>query len=242
MIYNSKYTCYLDKNTTPGIRKLLFKLKFRNEWNWLRDVLRSRNSNYNFESFRKTGSIFIHIPKSAGISISKSIYNNLGCGHLPLRYYGLFFDIDLKNYFKFTFVRNPFDRLFSAFNFLNKGGLNNRDKYLFNKYFRNCKDFRDFVLHGINNNNIYKIIHLIPQYEFISDVNGNILTDFIGRFENLRHDFEIITNKLNIEANLLNENITNKKNESFLENYDDQMYSKVYDLYIKDFQLFDYKK
>ena len=69
-------------------------------------------NNTSFIGFRKLQTIFVHIPKAAGISINKSLFNNLGGGHIPLINYQLIFPKEeFENYFKFTIVRNPWDRL-----------------------------------------------------------------------------------------------------------------------------------
>lgn len=37
-----------------------------------------------------------------------------------------------------------------------------------------------------------------PQYEYIQDKNGQQLVDFIGKFENLQNDFDLICERLNL--------------------------------------------
>ena len=65
--------------------------------------------------------IFFHIPKTAGISLVKALFGDLDWGHRDVNYYINVFDKKRFNdYFKFTFVRNPYDRLFSAYSFLKK--------------------------------------------------------------------------------------------------------------------------
>lgn len=76
--------------------------------------------------------IFIHIPKTAGTSIEEALrdescqllpneWDHGRISHTPLNYltlqelvdYGLLTPAQLKSYFKFCFVRNPWDRLIS---------------------------------------------------------------------------------------------------------------------------------
>ena len=57
--------------------------------------------------------VFVHIPKTGGQSIEKS-FQWKGLRHRPFEYYENKV-VNLKEYFKFTFVRNPFDRLVSSY-------------------------------------------------------------------------------------------------------------------------------
>ncbi|HTL74630.1 MAG TPA: sulfotransferase family 2 domain-containing protein, partial [bacterium] len=73
--------------------------------------------------------IFVHVPKCAGISLVKSLFGDFDCGHTNLRRYQIMFaPAEFNGYFKFTIVRNPFDRVVSAFLFLKKGGVNEKDR------------------------------------------------------------------------------------------------------------------
>ena len=69
--------------------------------------------------------IFVHIPKCAGCSLWKAL---LELNLKEIEYFGhgeaklkkpFPYDNSYKNYFSFSFVRNPFDRLVSAFFFFN---------------------------------------------------------------------------------------------------------------------------
>lgn len=194
----------------------------------------------NFKLIKKYKYIFIHIPKTAGISISKTIYDDNVIGHRSLKKYK---NINLKDYYIFSFVRNPYDRIFSAYNFLKKGGINDLDRDFNDKYLNNLSNFEEFVLDFLNSKSIYSYIHFIPQYEFLinSDNNFNNV-DFIGKFENIEKDFYFIKNKLNINKKLKKENIFNLKHLNYNDYYTIEMKEKIFNLYKKDFLYFNYEK
>jgi hypothetical protein len=197
--------------------------------------------------FREHKTIFIHIPKTAGTTILRmfgydSVPNNDMFYHIDE-----FFEYDhasalliksrerkiYDEFYKFTLVRNPYDRLVSEYAWKVKDNdrrsLNVEDK-----------SFKDFV-HEIycNFDKIQSQIHkekshLIPQSHFVlDDVN-------VFKFENL----EVLIEKLNLEYNLpiLNVKHNQTSHKLFHEYYDQDTCEMVYDMYRSDFMLFDYDK
>tara|TARA_B100000674_G_scaffold395535_1_gene340008 strand:- start:5155 stop:5826 length:672 start_codon:yes stop_codon:yes gene_type:complete len=190
-------------------------------------------------AFNDSNTIFVHIPKTAGTSIIKAIYGDVSKeGHRSIYFYKQVFDKDFKDFFTFTFIRNPFDRLYSSYKFLQNGGMNEHDKNAFHKYLSHYTDFEDFVLNGLNSEIIYEIIHFIPQSEFICNNDGKIMVDFIGRFENLYEDLNDLSEKINKEIVLEHHNKNNKLDFSKI--YTEDMKLKVYNIYKKDVEIFSY--
>lgn len=74
---------------------------------------RRRNTSengYSYEPFDKHKSIFVHIPKCAGVSVSRALYGNLAGGHTSFdKYTNIFEPKRISEYFTFTVVRNPWD-------------------------------------------------------------------------------------------------------------------------------------
>ncbi len=216
------------------------KIRYRKEIEKLRR--KSFEKGETFFYFRQTKSIFIHIPKAGGISIIKSLYgeNAQGFGH-PI--YKIFLDIfreDYYKFFKFTFVRNPWDRVYSAYTFLIQGGLNEQDKRFSKQYLSKFKTFEDFILNGLEQEDIQNWIHFIPQYKFIFDENNKLMVDFVGRFENFENDFNEIAKKINNNTSLKHLNKSRKK-KNYTDMYNDKMIEKVYQIYKTDIDLLNYE-
>jgi chondroitin 4-sulfotransferase 11 len=190
-------------------------------------------------AFYKSKTIFIHIPKTAGVSLAKAIYGDVTLeGHRSFYFNSIALNIKNEVYFSFSFVRNPFDRLYSAYKFLNEGGMNHLDKLAFQTHLSEFEDFEDFILNGLNKKLIYQITHFIPQHEYLCDKSGSILVDFIGRFENLDKDILLLSEKLNKNIELNHHNYNNKSD--YKEVYTDEMIYKVNQIYQKDIDIFKY--
>lgn len=208
--------------------------------------LRKKDGN-TYNCFDKTQTIFIHIPKAGGISVIKSLYGEQadGIGHRTyLHFMNVYGKYNFDRYFKFTFVRNPFDRLLSAYQFLKKGGMDSNDERFQREVLSHYDTFEHFVMGCLNEKNILNQdiwIHFYPQYKFLCDENDNILVDFVGRFECFSEDYDTIRNRVPGASELKHLNKTkDKKITSYREVYTPEMKEKVKRLYKKDLELFGY--
>jgi hypothetical protein len=130
------------------------------------------------------------------------------------------------NYFKFCFVRNPWQRTVSAW------------EYLIHQKWANMKQFSTFEI--FIKNMPSRFAHLKPQCDWICDNNQNVIVDFIGRFENLQEDFNIICDKIGIpKQKLPHKNKT--KHKHYTEYYDDETREIVAKKFAKDIEYFNYE-
>jgi hypothetical protein len=186
--------------------------------------------------------IFVHVTKCAGISICMSLFGNLGGAHLRIPHYQLVFSKrEFEDYFKFTFVRNPWDRLVSAFLFLKKGGANRTDKLWAEENLSCFRDFNTFVTDWVDRKNINKWKHFVPQYKFICEPRSQIPSvDFIGRFEHLNEDYSYIQNRLGSKSDLQHLNSTEGRKRGYKEYYTEATQKIVADVYQEDIRIFGY--
>ena len=190
-------------------------------------------------SFSVNGTIFIHIPKTAGVSIIHALYGKVSMeSHRSIFFYKQVFKNSYKDFFKFSFVRNPYDRLFSAYKFLCSGGMNIHDKQAYEIHLSQYKDFEDFVLNGLTHDIVYKIIHFIPQSDFICSDKDEIMVDFLGRFETLELDLQNLEQLMSKKIKLPHFN--KSKNIDYVNIYNDSMIRKVRDIYKRDIDIFGY--
>ncbi len=210
----------------------------------LRQMRRSESATgYSLQQFEASNSIFIHIPKASGVSVAKSLYGNMAGGHMAMRDYELAFGPHfLRKAFVFTFVRNPWDRLHSAYRFLAKGGMNRADVQWAAAHAAYLESFEGFVTDGLQVPTIAESIHIVPQTHLLfSPVYGYDAIDFIGRFENLRDDFETVCTALGAtDAELSHENRTAGEKEDYRSSYSDDMRAAVGEFYRTDIDLLGY--
>jgi len=199
--------------------------------------------------------LFIHIPKCAGVSLAQALEKKVRVKRQGPHFkckdlFGPNGSLDRDNYFVFTFVRNPWERLVSTFFYIMKGGraeidARRRDLYL-NKYHG---DFKSFVLdieHWIDireSDSIYPdqfIPHFRPQYEFICDEEGNSMVDFIGSVENIKSDFESLCGALSIEVVKLPKS-NRSSHGKYHKYYDSKTTGIVAEYYAEDIELFSYQ-
>lgn len=187
-------------------------------------------------------SIFIHIPKTAGSSIEKVVYESKGLiGHKTILQYKNADQRKFDAYFSFAFTRNPYDRLVSAYFYLIRGGRNKFDKAWSDNNLKEYGSFENFVL-ALDTSTIcqkiFKWMHFMPQYTFVCDSHHKILVDFMGKLESIDADFAVVAKKLGVAASLPHENPS--EHEAYKTYYTAPMREVVQKIYKYDFELFNY--
>lgn len=219
------------------------RVKHPHVYRHLRHLRRVQSTaGYSLKPFDRTRSIFFHIPKTAGVSVAQALYGNLAGGHNTLLDYLVAFGPDnLRSYFKFAFVRNPWDRVLSAFRFLRQGGFNERDRTWANEHLARYSDFQDFVHHGLHTQAVRNWIHFVPQYRFVCWPGSTTpYLNYIGYFENLSACFDQVASRLGCGKVLPEENRSGDSGSDYRNEYDNSAKAIVADIYATDIDLFDY--
>ncbi len=175
--------------------------------------------------------IFVHVPKNAGNSIYSTYCDltEIWDHNLRVESYKTYPNSDTfkqirnkslifgkKRICSFAVIRNPWDRVYSAYNFLSKGGLKKEDKLDFKKYIEPYSDFNHFVLEGLSTASKEQI-HFLPQLHWIANSKGKIIVDEILRFENLSEDLNNFWTRRGYPPRSLSFN--NKKNSKGYRNF-----------------------
>ena len=132
-----------------------------------------------------------------------------------------------EDYFKFAFVRNPWERLVSEYEFILKRPEHGRHNRV-----RGLKNFGEFIHMQIPRHDAY-------QSNMLSDRKGRLLTDFVGKLENLDQDWRTVCERIGIEYQALpHKNVTERK--SYQDYYDTAGIQLVAKHWAREIELFEY--
>ena len=199
--------------------------------------------------------VFFHVPRTGGASIIDALSEN----HEVFLQLGAHEDLTtliekagkdslvLNEFMKFAFVRNPWDRLVSAYYYLldAKELFDRRIRDLFVKQYNG---FSEFVKHidswfdaslSFGRHGHKRVPYFRQQHHYILDPDGRVTMDFLGRYEKFEEDSDYICDilALNVERPLCH-------NESvhlpYQEYYDDETMNLVATYYKDDIVKFNY--
>ncbi len=194
--------------------------------------------------------IFIHIYRTGGTSIrtvlSKYDHQHNGTGspffkgeptvaEPPLTFPRHITALKLKEeitppifdkYYKFAFVRNPWDWQVSLYAYM----LQEKSHFQ-HDIVSKMSSFENYIEWRVHEDK-----HL--QKEFVTDEEGKLVVDFLGRFESIEKEFEKIADKLGIQEKLPHNNKSDHKN--YRQYYNNRTSELIYDHFQEDIQLFGY--
>jgi chondroitin 4-sulfotransferase 11 len=190
--------------------------------------------------FDQHAALFIHIPKSAGRSVVRGLFDVQSVEHAPADWYQQLDREKFDRYFKFTFVRNPWDRAVSAYTYLRKGGSKaSKDDQYWCQFVNTFGSFDEFVCNWMTEENIMRNALFTPQVAYLKNIFGQVNMDFVGRFENLEEDFKTIASKLNLEAQL--PHLNQSREEQYQSLYTESSREIIRKIYAQDIDTFDYE-
>ncbi len=196
--------------------------------------------------------VFVHIPKTAGQSVTKVLRKHalephqaavqwigrrLGRhvkydhyrilpGHETITEIGAVLGSErLATFFSFAFVRNPWDRMVSLYHFEQMDPR--RARY----DLATSNDFEGF-LEGVAQEGTRQ------QVDYISDGSGRIAVNFVGRFETLAADMEHICRTIGIPFDLPHKNSSGRRD--YRASYTARSVDLVSSMFARDIQAFGY--
>ena len=196
--------------------------------------------------------IFVHVYKVAGTSITKALegfchkpnlilhfLKRLGIKQNNHEYSTLHSHstaIEIKNnlpehvfntFFKFAFVRNPWDWQVSLYHYMLQNTAHHQYKLI--KSMRNFDEYLEWRVREDKK----------LQKDFVTDHDGRFLVDFVGNYENLVEDFDYVCKSLNIGASL--PHLKTSMHGNYKRYYSDKTKRLIEEHFKEDIDLFRYR-
>lgn len=188
--------------------------------------------------------VFIHIYKTAGTSVTEALRPLSKGKWWSRRIWGRGIPIDLSvhataadviasngrkwwdRFFTFAFVRNPWDREVSIYKYV----LQHKT----HTWYDRIKSYGSFDQY-IRWTCAYDV-H--DQSDFIYSNDGELLVDYVGRYETVESDFQTVCNRIGVKARLPRLNVSNDR--PYREFYTREARSLVEEAFASDIKLFGY--
>ena len=194
-------------STISLTKKYVFIRVFKTGSTTIREELKKNDPDAGLELLERRNGIRTKHVKSYWIK--ENIFSKLG--------------LNWVEYFKFGFVRNPWDRELSNY-FYNHGELKPPKDVSFKEWV-NIRLQKDGEIYTSNR----------PQCEYITDV------DYIARFENFEEEVKYIFNRIGVSISQPLMHIRKTEHKPYWEYYDDVDIMKVYEWYKKDIEMYNYE-
>lgn len=196
--------------------------------------------------------IFIHINKNAGTSID-TLFNGEHSGHWNIKAYESYKRTKLAypHYYKFTVVRNPWDKMVSFYHYQVKRGWrlewgwssNNEPTFIeFIKIIDGFTKERQIEIWPEKKHYQHKsgTMRMSNQIDWLIDSNNTIPLNYICRFEYLQKDFNKVCDDIGFPKTELP--YYNKSNHlHYSTYYDDETRDIVARRFSKDIEYFGYR-
>jgi len=151
----------------------------------------------------------------------------IGHGHLGVRQVAPVLGDVFRDYFKFAFVRNPYDRFVSYCAFMTR----QTGQFEFNP--------RAVMRHFIFERPPLEHVLFRPQYEMLVDAQDQLAMDFVGKSERAQADYAQICARLGFPAETLGQ-VNSSRHKPYTDYYDDELRELVGRFYRRDLDLFGY--
>lgn len=204
-------------------KKFIFIHNYKVAGTSVRDALNIYNNN-SFKESRKSDKVKLFL------KLYPNIYSNQFSWHVSAKEVKSKIPEKIfKSYYKFGFVRNPWDWQVSLYTYILKS-----ENHYQHKLIKSMKTFDEYIDWRVHND-------LLLQKDFFYE-NDACLMDFIGKMENLQDDFLKISSRININSELSHLNASRKKDDNYINYHSQKSIDLINEAFSEDIKLFNYSK
>jgi hypothetical protein len=196
----------------------------------------------------RTKTLFIHIPKTGGNSVTQMIYGLPALDvrpHVPARVYRDYSPELFSQFYVFATVRHPFTRLRSAYHFLRAGGMTSKDRRWSRRHLRRYETFHAFMLalrDDTVRSEILRYTHFVPQAHYLCDSDGTLLVNHLVRMEQFESGMQGVCRDLCRPFQARHENRTVLPDTPAESDWTPELENICFGLYRRDYELLGYPR
>lgn len=131
-----------------------------------------------------------------------------------------------RDYFKFAFVRNPWDWQVSLYFYMLE-----RKNHFQHKLIKSMSSFEEYIHWRVFNDKQL-------QKDFVTDEGGNLIVDFVGKYENLEQDFQVVCTRTGIDEKL--PHLNQSSHRHYKKYYNKRTRDLVHKAFREDIEFFHY--
>jgi hypothetical protein len=196
----------------------------------------------------RTKTLFIHIPKTGGNSVTQMIYGLPALDvrpHVPARVYRDYSPELFAQFYVFATVRHPFTRMRSAYYFLRSGGMTSKDRRWARRHLKNYPTFAAFLQALCDEKvraEILRYTHFVPQVHYLCDTDGSLLVKHLVRMEQFETEIEAVCRDLGLPFQARHENRTTLPDANRGGDSTSELEDICFDIYRRDYETLGYAR
>lgn len=179
--------------------------------------------------------VHIHIKKCGGRSLTQLFPDTIDLHENFIDYYKMLRN-EIANYFIWTIVRNPWDRMVSLWTYhRDETGFvtDTFDNFIQEIYYKTFLRYygpQDHYPHSS-----------LPQIDYLTDADGNLAVDYVAFLPNIAQDFEKIKAFCGMPEHIVYPHLFKNNRTHYFDYYSNLTSEMVARLYEKEIELFEFK-
>lgn len=191
---------------------------------------------------RNGGVVFVHVPRSGGVSVMRTVYHSASIRHFTIDQFMQVCAPDLRELPRFAIVRNPWDRAVSAYHFAQQGGVPGGAQMAHTDRYRgpDFATFDAFVRQYLTKHDVWKSDGVFRPQSYYLGRDAEKTLDHIGFLDQIGETESWLSGILGRPIKLTHVNASGRSHP-YHNYYSDETRKIVADIYRADVERFDFR-